>query len=67
MKQSDITSRLLQTGCRAATSASATHELWTCPCGAHQVPVPTQVQQLSPGVAAHIVHELACLPSGWSR
>jgi hypothetical protein len=40
------------------------HEIWGCPCGKHEAPLPNH-REITAGVVRSISKEMACLPKGW--
>ncbi|NJC71238.1 type II toxin-antitoxin system HicA family toxin [Planosporangium thailandense] len=63
MKRRDIEAALTKHDC-AWLRSGGQHDIWICPCGQHQAPVPRHTT-ISAGVVASIEKKLSCLPRGW--
>lgn len=44
---------------------TSSHEVWRCPCGQHQVWLPTGIGSGRRGMVGKAVKALSCLPEGW--
>ncbi len=63
MRRRDVEKELERHRCRVLRNKGG-HEVWGCPCGKHQAPLPRHTT-VSPGVVRSISTKLACLPEGW--
>jgi len=64
MKTREVVTALLAHGC-LSRQGKGSHEVWTCPCGQHQVSLPTGHRVQSPGMVGKAIKSLTCLPKGW--
>lgn len=65
MKRAALVKVLERHGCRSLRNRGD-HEVYGCPCGQHQAPVPRH-SKISPGVVHSIEKKMACLPRGWIK
>ncbi|WP_372444352.1 type II toxin-antitoxin system HicA family toxin [Micromonospora qiuiae] len=63
MKRRDVESVMTKHDC-AWLRSGGQHDIWVCPCGSHQVPIPRHTT-ISAGVVANIEKRLSCLPQRW--
>ncbi|WP_461152615.1 type II toxin-antitoxin system HicA family toxin [Saccharopolyspora tripterygii] len=65
MKRTALVRLLEHHGCRTIRNRG-NHEVFGCPCGQHQAPVPRH-SKISPVVVQSVEKQLACLPRGWIK
>ena len=63
MRRREVERELTRRGCQVLRTKGA-HDVWGCPCGCHQAPLPRH-KDISPGVVRSISNTLSCLPEGW--
>ena len=63
MKRVRLIAALEANGCRSIRN-KGDHEVYGCPCGQHQTPVPRH-RKVAPGTVNSIEKQIACLPKGW--
>lgn len=63
VKRRDVEAFLRAQGC-ALLRTGGEHEVWGCPCGHHQAPLPRHTR-ISPGIVQSVETKMACLSKGW--
>lgn len=63
MRRRDVEREFERQGCRPLRDKGG-HQVWGCPCGGHQAPLPRHTM-ISPGVVRSLSKLLVCLPEGW--
>lgn len=64
MNAREVVRALRRHGC-TSRAGRGSHEIWYCPCGAHQVSLPTGHRGISPGLVGKLIRTFECLAKGW--